>query len=48
MTELEIEELERKLTKSNIVIVEETRSVAALPDQVGEDLRIALREMGAG
>ena len=46
-SELEIEELERKLTESNIVIVEETRSVAALPDQVGEDLRIVLQEMGA-
>ena len=31
MTELEIEELERKVTRSNSVIVEETRSVEVLP-----------------
>ena len=31
MTELEIEELERKVTSSNSVIVEETRSVEVLP-----------------
>ena len=36
MTELEIEELERKVTGSDSVIVEETRSVEALPDHVGE------------
>ena len=34
MTELEKEELERKLTKSDNVIVEETRSVEVLPDHV--------------
>ena len=34
MTELEIEELERKVTVSDNVIVEETRSVEALPDHV--------------
>ena len=33
MTELEIEELERKVTGSDSVIVEEARSVEALPDQ---------------
>ena len=47
MTELEIEELERKVTGSDCVIVEEERSVEALPDQVGEDLRNILLEMGA-
>ena len=47
MTELEIEELERKVTESNSVIVEEARSVEALPDHVGEDVRNVLPEMGA-
>ena len=45
MTELEIEELERKVTGSDSVI-EETRSAEALPDQVG-DVRNVLLEMGA-
>ena len=36
MTGLEIEELERKVTGSDSVMVEEARSVEALPDQVGE------------
>ena len=35
MTELEIEELGRKVTGSDSVIVEEERSVEALPDHVG-------------
>ena len=48
MTELEIEELERKVTGSDSVIVEEERSVEALPDHVGEDVRNVLLEMGAG
>ena len=39
MTELEIEELERKVTGSDSVKVEEARSVKALPDRVGEDVR---------
>ena len=39
MTELEIEELERKVTGSDSVKVEEARSVNALPDRVGEDVR---------
>ena len=39
MTELEIEELGRKVTGSYSVIVEEERSVEALPDDVGEDVR---------
>ena len=43
MTELEIEELERKVT----VIVAEARSAEVLPDQVGEDMRNVLLEMGA-
>ena len=47
MTELGIEELERKVTGSDSVIVEEARSAEALPDHVGEDVRIALLEMGA-
>ena len=47
MNELEIEELERKVTGSDSVIVEEARSVKALPDHVGEDVRNVLPEMGA-
>ena len=47
MTELDIEELERKVTGSDSVIVEEARSVEALSDHVGEDLRSVLPEMGA-
>ena len=47
MTELEIEELERKVTGNHSVIVEEARSVEALPDHVGEDVRNAFPEMGA-
>ena len=46
MTELEIEELEKKVTESEGVIVEEARSVEALPDHVGEDVRNVLPEMG--
>ena len=38
MTELEIDELERKVTRSDSVIVAETRSAEALPDQI-EDVR---------
>ena len=47
MTELEIEELERKVTVSDSVIVEEARSVEVLLDHVGEDMRNVLPEMGA-
>ena len=47
MTELEIEEVERKVTGSDSVIVEEERSVEALPDHVGQDVRNVLLEMGA-
>ena len=47
MTELEIEELERKVTESDSVIVEEARSVEALSDQVGEDVRNVLPGMEA-
>ena len=46
MTELEIEELKRKVTGSDSVIVEEASSVEALPDHVGEDVRNVLLEMG--
>ena len=45
MTELEIEELEGKVTGSDSVIVEEARSVEALPDQVGEDVRNSLSRL---
>ena len=47
MTELEIEELETKLTGSDSVIAAAVRNVEALPDQVGEDRRNILPEMGA-
>ena len=47
MNKLEIEELEKKVTGSDSVIVEEARSVEALPDHVGEDVRNVLPEMGA-
>ena len=47
MTDLEMEGLERKVTGSNSVIVEEARSVEALPGHVGEDMRNVLPEMGA-
>ena len=47
ITELEIEELESKVTGSDSVTVEEARSVEALPDHVGEDVRNVLPEMGA-
>ena len=47
MTELEIKELERKVTGSDSVIAAEARSVEALPDQVGEDVRNVLPEIGA-
>ena len=47
MTELEIEELERKVVGSDSVIVEEARSVQALPDHTGEEVRNVLPEMGA-
>ena len=47
MTDLEIEELERKITGSDSVIVGEARSVEALPDHGGKDMRNVLLEMGA-
>ena len=47
MTELEIEEVERKVTGSDSKIVEEARSVEACPDHVGEDMRNNLPEMVA-
>ena len=47
MTELEIEELERKVTGSDSVIAAEAGSVEALLDLVGEDRRNVLPEMGA-
>ena len=47
MTKLEIEELKRKVTGSDSVVVEKARSVEALPDQVGEDVKNVLLEIGA-
>ena len=47
MTELEIEELKRKVTGSDSVIVEQARSVEALSDHVGEDVRNVFPNMGA-
>ena len=47
MTELEIEELERKVTGSDNVIAAEARNSEALSDQVGEHRRNVLPEMGA-
>ena len=47
MTEIEIEELERKVTGSNSVIVGEARSVEALAGHVGEDVRNVFPEMRA-
>ena len=47
MTESEIEELERNVTGSDSVIVAGARSVEAIPDQVGKDVRNVLPEMGA-
>ena len=44
--ELDIEELERKVTGSDSIIVEETRSVEALPNHIG-DVGNFLPEMGA-
>ena len=46
MTELEIEELERKVTGSDSVTVEEARSVKVLPDHEREEVRNFLPEMG--
>ena len=46
-TELEIEELERKVAGRDSVIVEEARSVEALTDHAEEDVRNVLPEMGA-
>ena len=45
--ELEIEELERKVTGSDHVIVEEGRNVEAFSDHVREDVRNDLPEMRA-
>ena len=47
MNELEIEELKRKVTGSDSVIVEQARSVEALSDHVGEDVRNVFPNMGA-
>ena len=47
MTELKIEELERNVTGSDSIIVEEARSVEALADHVGDDVKNVLLEMRA-
>ena len=47
MTELQIEEQERNVTGDDSVIVEEARSVEALPDHVGKNMRNVFLEMGA-
>ena len=47
MTELDIEELERKVAGSNSVIVEEAKSVEAWPGHVGEKVKNVLPEIGA-
>ena len=47
MTDLKIEELERKVTGSDSVIAAEARSSEVLPDQVGGDRSNVLLEMGA-
>ena len=47
MTELEIEDLERKVTGSDSVIVEEARSLEALLDHLAEEVRNVLLKMGA-
>ena len=47
MTELEIEEPERKVTGSDSVIVKKARSIAALPDYLGKNMRNVLPEMRA-
>ena len=47
MTELEIEELQRKVTGSDSVITEEARRAEALPDHIEEDVRNVLQEMEA-
>ena len=47
MTELEIEELERKVTGGDCAIVKGAESVETLPDQAGEDVTNVLPEMGA-
>ena len=46
ITELEIKQLEKKVTGSDSVIVEEARSVEALSDHIGEEVRNFLPEMG--
>ena len=42
-----MEELERKVTGNDSVIIEEARSVEALPDHIGEDARNVLPKMVA-
>ena len=47
MTELEIKELERKVTGNDSVIAEEARKVKTLLDHAGEDVRNNFQELGA-
>ena len=45
MTELETEQLERKVTGNDSLIVEEARSLEAMLDDEGEDVRNVLLKM---
>ena len=45
MTELETEQLERKVTGNDSLIVEEARSLEAMLDDEGEDVRDVLLQM---
>ena len=45
MTELETEQLERKVTGNDSLIVEEARSLEAMLDDEGEDVRNVLLQM---
>ena len=47
ISDLEIGELERKVTGSDSIILEVAKSVEALPDHEGEDARNVLPEIGA-
>ena len=47
ISELQIEELKRKVTGSDSIILEEGRSVEALPDHAGKDMRNFLLKIGA-
>ena len=48
MTELEIKELEKKVTGSDSVIVEEARNVEVFPDHVRHDVKNVLYYLEMG